>query len=100
MSTPRRRRLALDDYVAGILGGERSVLARAITLVESELPADEELAAEVIDRCLPHAGQSRRIGITGVPGVGKSTFIEAVGTYLTEQLGETVAVLSIDPSSV
>ena len=100
MSTPRRRRLSADEYVAGILARDRSTLARAITLVESDLPADEDLAADVIDRCLPHAGKSRRIGITGVPGVGKSTFIEAVGTYLTEQLGETVAVLSIDPSSV
>jgi LAO/AO transport system kinase len=95
----RRRRLSSAEYVEGILHGDRTVLARAITLVESELPADSDLASEVIDHCLPHAGGSRRIGITGVPGVGKSTFIEALGTYLTQDLTETVAVLSVDPSS-
>lgn len=94
-----RRRLSPDEYVAGIERGDRTVLARAITLVESELPADEELAAEVIERSLPRAGRARRVGITGVPGAGKSTFIEALGTHLTQQLHETVAVLSIDPSS-
>ncbi len=99
-STPRRRRrLAAAEYVAGIRGGNRSVLARAITLVESELPSDVDLASEVIEACLPDTGRSRRVGITGVPGVGKSSFIEALGTYLTRTVGETVAVLSIDPSS-
>lgn len=99
-STPRRRRrLAAAEYVAGIRGGDRSVLARAITLVESELPSDVDLASEVIEACLPDTGRSRRVGITGVPGVGKSSFIEALGTYLTRTVGETVAVLSIDPSS-
>ncbi len=98
-ATRRRQRLPAADYVAGIRTGDRSVLARAITLVESELPSDVDLASEVIEACLPHAGQSRRVGITGVPGVGKSTFIEALGTYLTRELGETVAVLSVDPSS-
>jgi LAO/AO transport system kinase len=94
-----RRRLTVDQYLSGIERGDRAVLARAITLVESELPADEDVAAEVIERCLPRAGRARRVGITGVPGAGKSTFIEALGTYLTRRLGETVAVLSIDPSS-
>jgi LAO/AO transport system kinase len=94
-----RRRLTLDQYIAGIERTDRAVLARAITLVESELPSDEELAAQVIERCLPMAGRARRIGITGVPGAGKSTFIEALGTHLTRQRGETVAVLSVDPSS-
>ena len=98
-TSPRRRRLSADQYVEGIRGGDRGVLARAITLVESELPSDGDLAAEVLERCLPHTGRSRRVGITGVPGVGKSTFIEALGTYLTGEGGETVAVLSIDPSS-
>ena len=99
-SAPRRRaRLAPAEYVAGIRAGDRSVLGRAITLVESELPSDGDLAAEVIEGCLPHTGQARRVGITGVPGVGKSSFIEALGTYLTRERGETVAVLSVDPSS-
>jgi LAO/AO transport system kinase len=98
-SSPVRRRLTADQYVAGIERGDRAVLARAITLVESELAADEELAAEVIERGLPRAGRARRIGITGVPGAGKSTFIEALGTHLTQELEETVAVLSVDPSS-
>ncbi len=99
LSPRRRRRLAPAEYVDGILRGNRSILARAITLVESELPADSDLASEVIERCLPHTGRSRRVGITGVPGVGKSTFIEALGTHLTVNLQETVAVLSVDPSS-
>jgi LAO/AO transport system kinase len=75
------------------------VLARAITLVESELASDEELTAHVIERCLPRTGHARRVGITGVPGAGKSTFIEALGLHITQDRRETVAVLSIDPSS-
>jgi len=98
-ATRRRQRLPAAEYVAGIRDGDRAVLARAITLVESDLPSDVDLASEVIEACLPHSGRSRRLGITGVPGVGKSTFIEALGTRLTRELGETVAVLSIDPSS-
>ncbi len=95
----RRRRLSASQYVDGILDGDRTVLARAITLIESDLPSDGDLAAEVIERCLARTGRSRRIGITGVPGVGKSTFIEALGTHLTNDFQETVAVLSVDPSS-
>ncbi|HEX7486663.1 MAG TPA: methylmalonyl Co-A mutase-associated GTPase MeaB [Vicinamibacterales bacterium] len=95
----RRQRLSAPEYVAGIRGGDRSVLARAITLVESELPSDADVASDVIEACLPFTGRSLRVGITGVPGVGKSTFIEALGIHLTRRLGETVAVLSIDPSS-
>ncbi|HEY6271958.1 MAG TPA: methylmalonyl Co-A mutase-associated GTPase MeaB [Terriglobales bacterium] len=93
------QRLSTDEYVEGILRGDRVVLARAITLVESDLDSDGELASQVIERCLPHAGQSLRVGITGAPGVGKSTFIESLGTYLTVDCKETVAVLSVDPSS-
>jgi LAO/AO transport system kinase len=98
-ATRRRQRLTAAEYVAGIHTCDRSVLARAITLVESDLPSDVDLASEVIEACLPHSGGSRRVGITGVPGVGKSSFIEALGTHLTRELGETVAVLSVDPSS-
>jgi LAO/AO transport system kinase len=99
VATRRRRRLTADEYRDGIRSGDRVVLARAITLVESELPSDIDLASEVIEAALPWTGGARRIGITGVPGVGKSSFIEALGTHLTRVIGETVAVLSIDPSS-
>jgi LAO/AO transport system kinase len=82
-----------------VLGGDRTVLARAITVVESHLPSDGELAARILDAILPHTGRSRRVGITGVPGAGKSTFIDALGMHLLHDRGENVAVLSIDPSS-
>jgi LAO/AO transport system kinase len=93
------RRLPLDQYIQGVLAGERPTLARAITLIESDLPADAELAARLLDAILPHTGQSRRVGITGVPGVGKSTFIDALGMHLIRDRGENVAVLTVDPSS-
>ena len=95
----RRGRLPLERYVEGIRGGERAILARAITLVESDLPADGDLAARLLDAILPSTGRSRRVGITGVPGVGKSTFIDALGMHLIRERGERVAVLSVDPSS-
>jgi len=85
--------------VEGVLAGDRTVLARAITVVESELPADGELAAHLLDAILPHTGRSLRVGITGIPGAGKSTFIDALGMHLVRDRGENVAVLSIDPSS-
>jgi LAO/AO transport system kinase len=94
-----RGRLTSVQYVDGVLRGDRVVLARAITLVESDLPADAELAASVLDAILPHTGNARRVGITGVPGVGKSTFIDALGVLLTREYGQNVAVLSVDPSS-
>jgi LAO/AO transport system kinase len=98
--TPPRRRAALsvDDYVSGVVAGNRSMLARAITLIESNSSLHEPQAQEVLRRLLPHTGKARRIGITGVPGVGKSTFIESFGTYLVEQ-GHKLAVLAIDPTS-
>lgn len=91
-------RLAADQYIDGILAGNRVILSRAITLVESLLPSDRTLASEVVQKLLPYSGKSVRIGITGVPGVGKSTFIENFGQYLTQK-GHKVAVLAIDPTS-
>ncbi len=82
----------------GLLDGNRRALAKAITLVESKLPAHRELAQGILEQVLPHSGNSVRIGITGVPGVGKSTFIEAFGLHLIGQ-GKRVAVLAVDPSS-
>lgn len=93
-----RRKLGVEDYVNGILAGDRAILARAITLVESNSPAHADVAQGVVTALLPHAGNSIRVGITGVPGVGKSTFIEAFGFHLCEK-GHKVAVLAVDPSS-
>lgn len=83
----------------GVLAADRTTLARAITLVESELATDAALAARLLDDLLPYAGDSRRVGITGIPGAGKSTFIDTLGMYLIRDRGENVAVLSVDPSS-
>ncbi|MGI5249069.1 methylmalonyl Co-A mutase-associated GTPase MeaB [Actinacidiphila glaucinigra] len=88
----------LDAYVKGVLDGSRAWIARAITLVESSRPDHRELAQRLLTELLPHAGKARRIGVSGVPGVGKSTFIDAFGTLLTG-LGHRVAVLAVDPSS-
>lgn len=98
MKTKRKRRLSTQEYIEGVLACDRVVLSRAITLMESSLPADHALATEVLDAILPHTGNALRIGITGVPGVGKSTFIESFGTYITG-LDKKLAVLAIDPSS-
>ncbi len=96
---PRARQaLSVDNLVAGIRASDRGMLSRAITLLESALPEHQKTARAVMERCLPHAGNSVRVGITGVPGVGKSTFIEALGTRLTGQ-GRRLAVLAIDPTS-
>ena len=94
----RPRRLTLDEYSQGIDRGDRGVLARAITLVESGRAADQELAQALLGRILPRAGGGRRIAVTGAPGAGKSTFIESLGNHLVET-GHRVAVLAIDPSS-
>jgi LAO/AO transport system ATPase len=94
----KRKPLSLNDYVEGILAGNRTILSQAITLLESSLPEHSELAQQIIERCLPYSGKSVRLGITGVPGVGKSTFIEAIGSQITT-LGHQLAVLAIDPSS-
>ena len=93
-----RKRLSLLDYAAGIRSGNRVILSQAITLAESTLDSDRELSSQLVQEVLPMTGKSLRIGITGVPGVGKSTFIEAFGKHLT-RLGKKVAVLAVDPSS-
>jgi LAO/AO transport system kinase len=92
------RRLLPQQYIDGILSGDRLILSRAITLTESRLPSDQAIATEVLQAVLPHTGSSLRVGITGVPGVGKSTFIEAFGSQITAQ-GKKLAVLAIDPTS-
>lgn len=95
---PRRRQLTAAEYVDGILKGNITVLGQAVTLVESHNPDHYALAQEVIEKCLPHAGRSVRIGITGVPGAGKSTSIDAFGLHVLKDGGK-LAVLAIDPSS-
>ena len=94
----RKKQPTSKELIEGILNGNSTALSRAITLVESTNVSHLERANEVVNACLPHANKSIRIGITGVPGVGKSTFIEAFGKYLTG-LGKKVAVLAVDPSS-
>lgn len=94
----KRKKLTVDDYVEGVLAGNRMILSRAITLIESNAAAHFEMAQQVIQRLLPYTGKSTRVGITGVPGAGKSTLIEALGTKLCQN-GHKVAVLAVDPSS-
>lgn len=96
----KRTKKLLDtkQYVDGILSGDRFMLSQAITLVESAALRHHQKSQEIIEQCLPFSGNSIRIGITGVPGVGKSTFIESFGSYLTKN-GHKLAVLAIDPSS-
>jgi len=93
-----RNLLAVEDYVNGILKGDITILSKAVTLVESANSKHQQIAQEIITSCLPHSGKSIRVGITGVPGVGKSTFIEALGGNITKKGGK-LAVLAIDPSS-
>lgn len=92
------KRLPLDEYRDGILSGNRAILSRAITLVESSLDSDADLASQLVQEILPNTGNAIRVGITGVPGVGKSTFIESFGKLLVDR-GHQVAVLAVDPSS-
>lgn len=95
----KKKSLSVKEYVDGITGGNRTILSQAITLVESSLPGDQDLAQQVIAATLPaHPPSTIRIGITGVPGVGKSTFIEALGKHITA-MGHKLAVLAVDPSS-
>ncbi|PIQ14799.1 MAG: methylmalonyl Co-A mutase-associated GTPase MeaB [Flavobacteriales bacterium CG18_big_fil_WC_8_21_14_2_50_32_9] len=95
----RQKLLSATEYVAAIQRGDVIMLSKAITLVESSNLTHQQLASEIVDNCLPFSGNSLRIGITGVPGVGKSTFIEALGNYLITEKGKKIAVLAIDPSS-
>lgn len=95
---PARRQIDVDAYAKGVLDGSRAHIARAITLVESTRADHRALAQRLLIELLPHTGKARRVGISGVPGVGKSTFIDALGTMLTG-LGHKVAVLAVDPSS-
>ena len=94
----RRRQPTAAEYVEGILKGDITMLSRAVTMVESVKPEHQMIAREVISECLPYSGKSLRVGITGVPGAGKSTFIEALGKMITRE-GHKLAVLAIDPSS-
>ncbi len=94
----KKRLFSADGYVEGILSGNNAILSEAITLIESNLPEHTAIAQEIIAKCLPHSGKSVRIGITGIPGAGKSTFIETFGLHLTRS-GKKLAVLAIDPSS-
>jgi LAO/AO transport system kinase len=96
--THKKKTLSFHEYIRGINEGNISVLGQAITIVESTKMVHQKLAKKILEKCMPNTGDSVRIGITGVPGVGKSTFIETFGTYLT-RLGKKIAVLAIDPSS-
>jgi len=94
-----RKESSVEELFSGILSGNRVALAKGITLVESSLPQHQEKAQELIQKCLPHSGNSLRIGITGSPGAGKSSFIEAFGIYLIKEHSKKIAVLAIDPTS-
>lgn len=94
----KRPQLSVNDYVEGIRNGNKAVLGQAVTLVESLMPEHQMIAQEVIAKCLPYTGNSKRIGITGVPGAGKSTSIDVFGMHVLNRGGK-LAVLAIDPSS-
>jgi LAO/AO transport system kinase len=94
----KRKKYSADEFVSGILSGNRTILSQAITLIESSLPKHYVTAQAIIEKCLPFSSRSIRIGITGVPGAGKSTFIETFGLHITGE-GRKLAVLTIDPSS-
>ena len=96
---PRKRQLSVTEFVEGIVKGDVTVLSQAVTLVESVRPEHQAVAQEVIERCLPYSGRSIRVGISGVPGAGKSTSIDVFGLHVLEQYGGKLAVLAIDPSS-
>lgn len=95
---PLRKRLSAEELVKGVSAGDRKILSQAITLIESNAPRDFDKAQRVLQALLPYTGKALRIGISGVPGAGKSTFIEAFGQMLCHQ-GCKVAVLAVDPTS-
>ena len=95
---PKKRQLSVAEFVEGIVKGDITILSQAVTLVESVKPEHQVVAQEVIEKCLPHSGNSVRIGISGVPGAGKSTSIDVFGLHVLEKGGK-LAVLAIDPSS-
>src|SRR5262249_31958781 len=97
-SMSARKTLTVSDYAEGVLSGDRAKLARAITLIESRNPEHHKTAQEMLVKLLPASGKSLRIGISGLPGAGKSTFIDAFGSMLTAK-GHKVAVLAVDPTS-
>ena len=99
MRVKRAAPLSVDDYVQGILRGDVTVLSRAVTLVESLLPEHQAVAQEIVEKLLPYSGKSLRVGITGVPGAGKSTSIDAFGMHILQERGGKLAVLAVDPSS-
>lgn len=99
MRKKRQKLFTPAEYVEGILKGDVSMLSQAVTLIESTLPEHQVIAQEVIEKCLPNSGNSVRVGISGVPGAGKSTSIDAFGVHLLENYGGKLAVLAIDPSS-
>ena len=99
MRVRRAAPLSVDDYVNGILRGDVTILSRAVTLVESLRPEHQAIAQEIVERLLPHSGKSLRVGITGVPGAGKSTSIDAFGMHILKERGGKLAVLAVDPSS-
>lgn len=96
---PKKRQFSVGEYVEGIVKGDITMLSRAVTLVESVKPEHQVLAQEVIEKCLPYSGNSVRVGISGVPGAGKSTSIDVFGLHVLEEKGGKLAVLAIDPSS-
>ena len=97
--TKRRKTLSRAQFIDGILSGDRAILAQAITLIESSRAADRDLAEQIVEDCLSSSSPSLRVGITGVPGAGKSSLIETLGRYLIDDLDQNIAVLAIDPSS-
>tara|TARA_B100000809_G_scaffold126357_1_gene124574 strand:+ start:2568 stop:3587 length:1020 start_codon:yes stop_codon:yes gene_type:complete len=99
ISIQKRNEFTPDEYFAGIKKGNRTILSKAITLIESSNSKHQKIAEQLVELCLPFSGNSIRIGITGVPGVGKSTFIESLGSYLIDTKNKNIAVLAIDPSS-
>ena len=96
---PKKRQRSVAEFVEGIVKGDVTVLSQAVTLVESVKPEHQALAQEVIERCLPYSGNSIRVGISGVPGAGKSTSIDVFGLHVLEKYEGKLAVLAIDPSS-